>query len=180
MSFEQDDSSRDSAYRLARERVQVPAIFLVIVGLINILAAGTLLFAAYQVSQISEEEFRQLFSRSPEYQEMLRKLEDQGWTPERLQHAGIVLYGTCGGVGLLAALITFVGGVRMMALKSYGLSLTGAFLAAIPFVSPLGCCLVGEIIGIWAVVVLFSADVQAGYREARMPPSTPGDDAGNF
>src|SRR5438128_1157518 len=134
MSFEQDAYSRDAAYRHAQERAQVPAIFLIIVGLINLVAAGFLLLAAYRVSQLPPDQFRQLLTQSAELQQALRQLEDQGWPPERLQQFGVTIYATWGGIALPAALITLLGGVRMMSLKSYGIAMTGSFLAAIPFV----------------------------------------------
>ena len=71
------------------------------------------------------------------------------------------------GVGvfwLILSLITIFGGVRMMSLRSYGLAVAGAVIAVIPCVSPSGCCLLGEIAGIWALIVLMNADVRAAFR----------------
>jgi len=46
----------------------------------------------------------------------------------------------------------------------------GAILTAIPILSP--CCLLGQIVGIWALVVLFNSDVHAAFktRSGASPP----------
>jgi hypothetical protein len=61
------------------------------------------------------------------------------------------------------ALIAF-GGVHMLRLRSFGLAITGSILAMVPCLTCLGCCGVGEGIGIWALVILLSADVKALFR----------------
>jgi hypothetical protein len=69
-----------------------------------------------------------------------------------------------GVISLIAAIVTILGAVKMRSLESRGLAITGALLAMIPCISPLGCCLVGEGIGLWALIVLSSADVKAAFR----------------
>src|SRR5262249_61811974 len=66
-----------------------------------------------------------------------------------------------GAVAALCALLTVLGGVRMLALKSYGLAVTAAVITAVPCISPSACCLLGEGIGIWALAVLLSPDVRS-------------------
>jgi hypothetical protein len=67
-------------------------------------------------------------------------------------------------VSLIAAMITVFGGMRMLSLKSYGLAVFASACAAIPCVSPMGCCGIGEGIGIWSFVVLMNADVRSVFR----------------
>jgi hypothetical protein len=52
----------------------------------------------------------------------------------------------------------------MVSLKSYGLAMTGSILAAIPCLSAMGCCGIGEAVGIWSLIVLMSADVKSAFR----------------
>jgi hypothetical protein len=61
-------------------------------------------------------------------------------------------------------LLVILGGVRMLSLKSYGLAFLASVTAAVPCVSLIACCGVGEIVGIWALVVLLQPDVRAAFR----------------
>ena len=65
---------------------------------------------------------------------------------------------------LLGVILSLLGGMRMLALRSYGLCIAGAVSAAIPCVSCSGCCGFGEIVGIWALVVLLNADIKAAFQ----------------
>jgi hypothetical protein len=38
----------------------------------------------------------------------------------------------------------------------------------------MGCCLVGEVVGIWALVVLFNTEVSAAFRSNAGPPPEEG------
>jgi hypothetical protein len=61
------------------------------------------------------------------------------------------------------ALIVF-GGIQMIRLRARGLAITSSILAMVPCLTCLGCCGVGQGIGIWALVILSSADVKALFR----------------
>jgi hypothetical protein len=67
-------------------------------------------------------------------------------------------------VAAIVALLVILGAARMLVLKSYGLSLFAAILTAIPCISPSACCLLGEGVGIWAVIVLLNPDVRSAFR----------------
>src|SRR5205823_4951836 len=110
---------------------------------------------AYQVAQFPPGEFdKQLERLSPQQQQQLQELRRMGWTTEKILSVYSRILYAWGGGGLFCGLVTVLGGICMMKLRSYGLAVTGAIFAAIPFVSPLGCCLVGEVVGIWSLVVL--------------------------
>jgi hypothetical protein len=96
--------------------------------------------------------------------QQIREMQKQGWTLEEVRRLVTGIYVGLGGLVFLAAIITILGSVQMMRLKSYGLAVTGAILAAIPGPSLLGCCCVGAIVGIWALVVLMNSDVKAAFR----------------
>jgi hypothetical protein len=76
---------------------------------------------------------------------------------------GIIYFVLCV-FSLLAAAITIFGGMRMLKLTSYGLAVFASVLAAIPCISPMGCCGIGEGAGIWSFVVLMNADVRSAFR----------------
>jgi len=144
-------------------RVMPPAIFLLIVNVLNLLIGLYFLFEAYLFK--SGNPFAQAYMEQqwkdmdPDQRDELKK---QGWTPAGfVEVAGnITLAG--GALGLLVGVIGLFGAVRMMSLRSYGLAITASILTAIPCVSP--CCLLGQIAGIWALIVLLNADVRSAFR----------------
>lgn len=87
----------------------------------------------------------------------------------RLREEERVVQFLSGGLGLVINVLSLVlnsfaifGGMKMKALQSYAMSVASAVIVALPCVSC--CCLIGTPIGIWALVVLLSADVKAAFR----------------
>lgn len=58
-------------------------------------------------------------------------------------------------------LLTLVGGLQMLRLRSYPLAWAAAIIAIIPCFSP--CCLLGMPLGVWAIVVLSDPAVRSGF-----------------
>jgi hypothetical protein len=65
------------------------------------------------------------------------------------------------GAFTLVSLITIIGSVQMLRLKSWGLGITASVLSMINFASC--CCILGLPFGIWALVVLSSSDVKEAF-----------------
>ncbi len=170
MHYEPDPIPPPTAAAI-RERVGMPGIFLAVIGVINVLAACLLLYRGYQAAQITPAEFdKKMEQLSPQQRQQVQdSLKEMGWTTEKLLSVATELFCTWGGVALFCGLISVLGGICMAKLRAYGLAMTGAILAAIPFVSPLGCCLVGEVVGIWSLVVLFNADVRMAFSGGSPP-----------
>lgn len=63
----------------------------------------------------------------------------------------------------LCAVVIVLAGVQMLRHKMYPLCMTGSILAAIPCLSYLACCLVGEAVGLWAAIVLLGTDVRQSF-----------------
>jgi hypothetical protein len=63
----------------------------------------------------------------------------------------------------VAGLIIF-GGIQMLKQRSYGLAMAASILTMLPCITCLGCCGVGEGIGIWALIVLMQDDVKRSFR----------------
>src|SRR5262245_46497341 len=169
MHYEPDPIPPPTAAAI-REQVSMPGIFLAVVGVINILAALYLLFSGFQASKIDPDEYeKQVIERWFTTQQR-QELKQEGWTAEKILSVTSVLGYLWGGVALVGGLLSTLGGIRMVKLRSYGLAVTGAILAAIPFLSPLGCCLIGEVVGIWSLVVLFNADVRMAFSAGSPPP----------
>jgi hypothetical protein len=145
---------QESAQNAAADRVKLPAIFLIIVGVLNIFGAlyfvfnGALILANPEMIKKNMQEINKQFN-----------------LPDQDIGAGQgIFYLALGAFGILAAAITILGGVRMISLKSYALAVTGSVLAVIPCLSAMGCCCIGEGVGIWSLVVLMNADVKAAFR----------------
>jgi hypothetical protein len=159
----------------AADRVNLPGIFLLVVGILNALAGlwavGTgvrgMLFA-----DKAREEFRKGFEKGLEQGQGKKQLTQQekeqveaiGKFMEMAIGAGGPTNLIVGLINLVAAAVTILGAVKMRTLRSRGLAMTGAVLAMLPCISPLGCCLVGEAVGIWALIVLCNAEVRAAFR----------------
>jgi hypothetical protein len=146
----------------ARERVQFPAIFLIAVGLFNLLAAAALALGGFAFASLPEDRFEQMLLENQAQQ--WAQLEQAGWTPQRLLRVYAVSGYTSGAVVGVLALLVLLGAIRMLLMRSYGLAVFASIVAAIPCLSPSGCCLLGEIVGIWSLVVLMDPDVREAFR----------------
>ncbi len=162
---------------VVRERVKVPAIFLLVVGVLNVLASfglGGLSFYLFQVPPAEFEKFIEDVEKgNPFLQRLFQQARAEGMTIEDMRQRGAVQYGVWAGVALFVGLLAVLAGAFMLKLHGFGLAVTGAALTAIPCVSPMGCCGMGEAIGIWALVVLFNSDVRAAFS-AGSPPAEGG------
>lgn len=141
----------------ASGKVNAPAIGLIIAGAINVLA--TLLGVVNNLRAMMGGVAADLQPQQAD------ALQDAGFDPAQLMQmmqgfgaVGLVL----NVIQLLAAGVIIMGALKMKNLESFGLAMTAAILAMIPCIS--SCCLVGLPIGIWAIVVLNSADVKAAFR----------------
>jgi hypothetical protein len=158
-------------YQAAKSRVTAPAIFLIVVGVLNLIAAVFELGSGVvnvgkspaELKQQQIDLYKQMFSDPDMQKKALENIENQD--PQTLYNESV--WGSVG-TGVFWLVVSFLilfGGVRMMGLKSYGLAVTGAILAAIPCVScPGACCFIGEIAGIWALIVLLNSDVRSAFR----------------
>jgi hypothetical protein len=153
----------------ARQRVQAPAIALIVVGVLNLFLAAVPALQALQLTRIPPEEFAKEFDKAvekqnPQTQEDMKKL---GWTPEMIHRWAIAIPAASAIADFLASFLVILGGVRMLSLKSYSLAIFASLLAAVPCISCMGCCGLGQIAGLWALIVLVSADVQTAFRGVR-------------
>jgi uncharacterized membrane protein YuzA (DUF378 family) len=142
--------------------VQFPAIALIVVGLLNVLGAGYLFFNGFVAGRTDPKSIDEMYTKM--MPGLWEKMKKDGTTPEQIRDQGIVFAYGMGTAVLIVALITILGAVRMLALKSFGLSVLASIFAAAPCFSPLACCLVGLGAGIWSLVVLFSPDVREAFR----------------
>jgi hypothetical protein len=158
----------------AARRTSVPGIFLIICGVLNLLVGlfevGNLVFIAVQpADEIAKQQdsmtemMTKIFPQAKE--EIEKEKQKQAAPPEQLKTKAVMQSAIFTAILLVTGLVPLIGGIRMRALRSYGLAMTGAIIAAIPCLSPASCpCGLGLIFGIWALVVLLSPDVKAAFR----------------
>jgi hypothetical protein len=165
MSFSPSPYDRTAQY--AKERLFLPGLFLLIVGVLNLLAGGYFLLSASVVARADMEQVWENYS--PEQKDRLKKA---GYDKERfldLMERIMPFFQGGSALASLFGIVTILGGVSMIRMRARGLAITGSVLAAIPCLSPLGCCLLGEGIGIWCLVVLFNSDVIAAFADNTRP-----------
>jgi hypothetical protein len=144
------------------ERTTVPGIFLVVVGVLNIFGGGFLALLGFAAANVPTEELqKQMEKQQPQN---IKEMEKAGITVKTIQD----WYQRAGYVGLINCVIGVViilGGIMLWTRKNYALAIVGALLAAIPVLSLSSCpCIFGLGIGIWAMVVLSSAEGKAAFR----------------
>jgi hypothetical protein len=163
----------DESHEAARERVQLPATFLVANGALNLLVA---LFAAgYAVNEMvtPAEAMRDAWVAR------LRSLEKTGELtgplkqalvqardadPQRFKRQRVITDGAASAFLLLVGLLGVAGGVRMHQARAYALAVVGSLASLAPCVSPMACCGAGELVGGWCITVLLLPGVRAGFR----------------
>jgi hypothetical protein len=158
------------SHEAVRGRVQMPAIFLIVVAILNLLLALGCFGFAVVYSRIPEDQ-------AEEIEKMMQKDEWQKKNLEEMKKAGYTMqdilkmyvYGGFGGgaVGLVTSLLILLGGIQMLRLRSYGLAVFSSILVALPCISGSACCCLGEGIGIWALVVLMNPEVRAAFAAMR-------------
>jgi hypothetical protein len=87
-----------------------------------------------------------------------------GKTPDDIKQQNVWISGLLTAMCLISALLAIIGGIRMLQLRSYGLVMIASLVTAVPCLSPSACCLLGEIVGLWAIVVLISPVTRAAFR----------------
>ena len=161
MSYEPDNYDPAPDPDAVRSRVSVPGIMLVINGVINVLfTLGLLGMGVFAVAQ-PEEKIR-------ESQEMTHKMfpnlpvEDQDPGQVRMTQMAEFFGGAA--VAGLASIVMILGGIQMSRLRGYGLAVFASILALIPCVSCGGCFALGQVAGIWALMVLANPEVRSAFR----------------
>lgn len=146
-----------------KSRVQAPAIALIVVGVLNLLGVGYGVFNGAVVTFTPANRLHQrmleMYEAFPQMQAELNKR-----SADELKIQAMFISWSVVVLGLVIAALAIAAGIRMLALKNYALAICGSICAAIPCLSCGGCCLFGEIIGIWALVVLLNEEVRAAFR----------------
>jgi hypothetical protein len=150
MSYQPEDYGPDSA---AAAKTNVPGILLLVTGILNILGALYYMFNGA------------VTMANPEMAMQMAKQFNPNQPVDPGMYRGIAIgYILLGLVALLIAILIIVGGLKMRGLAAHGLAVFAAVLALIPCISCAGCFGLGQVAGIWALIVLLNPDVKAAFR----------------
>lgn len=165
MSYEPDSYDPAPDPDAARGRVSVPGIMLVINGVINVLfTLGLLGVGVFAVAQ-PEEKIRESQEMTKEMtKKMFPDVAVQDQDPAQIRMTQMAEFFGGGAVAGLASIIMIVGGIQMSRLRGYGLAVFASILALIPCVSCGGCFALGQVAGIWALMVLANPEVRSAFR----------------
>jgi hypothetical protein len=163
----------DEAHDLVRDRVQMPAMFLVANGSLNLLVA--LFVSGYAVKEAMTTpeavrdswaaQLRAMEKGGTELPEALRRsLDEARDDPARFKRQRVAGDAVAGVVLLLGGILGVLGGVRMYRARSYALAMVGSLASLVPCLTPTSYCCMGELIGLWCAWVLLLPGVRAGFR----------------
>jgi len=126
----------------AAERVQGPAIGLIVVAVLGVLLQITsLIFNLAGASILTHTQ-----------------MPREAWA--NMLSGPIAVVSSI--IAILLSGVIFFGAMKMKKLESYGLAMAASIIAMIPCFSP--CCLLGLPIGIWALVVLSKPEVRSAFH----------------
>jgi hypothetical protein len=152
----------DGPSEAVRGRVQPPAICLIVVAGLNVLWAIYLVINSVFVTVTPAEE--QMRQQAKVFRALGIDPGQLGKTPEETRKTALLINWPLTVLALAGTVLTLLGGIGMFRFRWYGLAVTGSIIAAIPCISCLGCCGVGEGIGIWSLVVLLNEEVKAAFQ----------------
>jgi hypothetical protein len=165
MSMGQENPGLDNSIA-ARNMTNLPGILLIAVGVFNLLLAMYLVVNLVRLVNMPIEEVEKAMEtmrkRVPQLEPYFSS--DEAPTPEELKKGMLRNFTVWSIVSILAALLILVGGIRLRQLRSYGLALTGSLVSIVPCVSCTACCGLGEIVGLWAFIVLCNEEVRTAFR----------------
>jgi hypothetical protein len=149
----------EGAKSAARAHIIGPAIFLIIVGALNLLSAAGFIMMGLAVNSVPPAELEQeMKNKKTKEVEDLKKAGISVRDVQTWETWGFIVSGV---VSLLFGAIILAGGSTMLGVRMWGLGVLASVLALL---SPGGCCIFGLVAGIWGLVALLNADVRAGFR----------------
>ena len=147
-----------------KSQVRVPAIALIVSGILNLMFALYMMVNSVVTTVMPADKLKEqqtaIFDALPP---AFRENADQKTAADMKTQAMLINWPLTV-MALLASVLPIAGGIRMLSLKSYALSMCGAICAAVPCMSIVACCGLGEIAGIWAIIVLLNPDVKSAFH----------------
>jgi hypothetical protein len=138
--------------RRARNKLIIPAIFLIILGALGILLYGAYAFRAVTVALPPMEE---LVKQNPNFKGKEAELESYLkiiWGPVGAAWAGLFAF---------LNLMMVIAGIAMLAGRARWLAILGSVLGVVNISC---CCIFALPFGLWSLIVLFNEDVKNSFR----------------
>jgi hypothetical protein len=141
--------------RVASDKVQVPAVGLMISAIVSLIEAvwGLVrLRSSVAEFQRIESQFQQM--NNPQAGQFMRQIVNLFSGPVGIASMMIQI---------IIAILILIGAIKMKALRSYEFAFAAAILSVIPCINP--CCgwILGLIFGIWSLVVLSKPEVKSQF-----------------
>ena len=156
--YNDDQPRRSSVVERAKAKVHLPAILLIIVGVISLCSVG---YGAATFGQFDENLRMQIQTvennaQLPADQKKMQ-IDLMKQIGETLKPMLMPVYIIAG----LVAILTIFGGIKFMSLGGKGIVIAGSILSMIPITS--GCCCIGLPVGIWVLIAINNQVVRDGY-----------------
>lgn len=151
----------------AGDRVRLPAIFMIVLGVIQLFITIIPFFIFINLLFTNSEQYKQNLQASLEgfkktMPQFAAEFEKQIQNPEPALAQARLMYGASTAAWLLPSLLIIFGGIQMLRLRSYALCVISSIVVSVPCVT--ACCLIGQGVGIWSLVVLLNSDVRSAFR----------------
>jgi hypothetical protein len=138
----------------AKARLMVPAIALMIIGILSVVSVIATSLMAGGSKAHYERQIKSVEKQTDMTQEQKRQFQ-----------AGMKFYidylPVFNGISAVCGAAIAIGGFQMLTLSARGYCYFAAILSMLPFTNC--CCCLGWIFGVWAIVVMNLRDVQAGF-----------------
>jgi hypothetical protein len=153
----------DEIIRRAMAQVKAPAIGLIVTAIISLIfiPIGVANYVFLMPAQM--EQARKDIENNAQMPAEQKKqtLEFMNMYENALKVASPISWVLIAGTGIL----TLMAGMKLKNLTSPGMVKFGSIMSFIPCIS--GCCLLGLVFGIWALVVMGNSEVKAGFAAMR-------------
>ncbi len=167
--FDDDQSERDeSVIQRAKGKVMAPAVGLIVVAAFGLISLALALIQYPTLDAQFDENIKQI-EDNPGIPNNQKK--DQIQMMNQIRDGMKTVWFPYYGLVTVLSVVIFVGAIKLMNLSGSGWPMTAAILSFIPCTS--GCCFLGLVFGIWALVVLGQPDVKAGFAARRRAAYSP-------
>ena len=146
---------------MARQKVEIPALFLIGLGAINLIMGSIIMVRSIQISNIPIEDFERDYEEAKNITRKMMpeaaiNLDNQGLNIHEIQKKTIWINAGYSCLLLGGSFLMIMGGWHMRQFRSMGMAVMGILYCAMPCISCAGTFGVGQLIAAWCLMVLFN------------------------
>lgn len=160
----------------ARERLLTPAILLIVLSVLNLLAflysLGNAIFTTLTPADDLVKAQIAMYEKAGEMlgpgmakatKPAIEQIQET--EPAAFKRQALLVGWLMTAASLIVPVLGLLGGINMLRMRAFGLAVSGAVATAIPCLSASGCCCgLGQVVGVWCIVVLMNPDVRSMFR----------------